>query len=199
MTLISIIIGKKGINMDTTYLLSSTHYLFKYFHFQKKSLKEMCNFIARNTFYQFDDNKLEYCHYKKFYFLTIIKNNICICGILDSDDYPIKTLNRLLHKLLADYIEMYSNSINHVYMDFSLEYPKLFNQIVSFQEPEKVDKIYAINKSLDETKEIMLKNIEKVLARGENIDELVKKSHDLSKSSKKFYKTAKKMNRCCFF
>ena len=90
MTLISIVIGKKGINMDTTYLLSSTHYLFKYFHFQKKPLKEMCNFIARNTFYQFDDNKLEYCYYKKFYFLTIIKNNICICGILDSDDYQSK-------------------------------------------------------------------------------------------------------------
>ena len=199
MTLISIIIGKKGINMETTYLLSSTHYIFKYFHFQKKPLKEMCNFIARNTFYQFDDNKLEYCYYKKFYFLTIIKNNICICGILDSDDYPINSLNRLLLQLLNDYIKMYSISIKHVYKDFTLEYPDLFEKIVSFQEPEKIDKILAINNAIDETKVIMLKNIEKVLARGHDIDELVKKSHDLSISSKKFYKQAKKMNRCCFF
>jgi len=159
----------------------------------------MCNFIARNTFYEFDDNQLEYCYYKKFYFLTIIKNNICICGILDSNDYPIKTLNRLLLQLLSEYIKMYSNSLMYVYEDFSLEYPGLFNKIVSYQEPEKVDKILAINNALDETKEIILKNIEKVLARGDDIDILVKKSHDLSKSSKKFYKTAKKMNRCCFF
>tara|TARA_B110000879_G_scaffold208453_1_gene294083 strand:- start:3278 stop:3877 length:600 start_codon:yes stop_codon:yes gene_type:complete len=199
MALISIIIGKKGINIDTTYLLSGCYYLFKYFHFQKKSLKELCNFIARNTFYEFDNNKLEYCYYKNFYFLTIIKNNICICCILDSNDYPIKTLNRLLLHLLSEYIKMYSISLMYVYEDFSLEHPGLFNKIVSYQDPENVDKVLAINNALDETKKIILKNIDKVLARGNDINILVKKSNDLSKSSKKFYKAAKKVNRCCFF
>ena len=94
---------------------------------------------------------------------------------------------------------MYSISLMYVYEDFSLEHPGLFNKIVSYQDPENVDKVLAINNALDETKKIILKNIDKVLARGNDINILVKKSNDLSKSSKKFYKAAKKVNRCCFF
>ena len=41
----------------------------------------------------------------------------------------------------------------------------------------------------------MYKAIVKVLERGEKIEDLVQRSKDLSKSSKQFYKTARKLNR----
>jgi len=66
-----------------------------------------------------------------------------------------------------------------------------------FQDPKTADKLLKIQDTLDDIKEIMHKNIEEVLKRGETIDGLVAKSQDLSESSKIFYKQAKKQNQCC--
>jgi len=43
----------------------------------------------------------------------------------------------------------------------------------------------------------MHETIEKVLERGEKIDDLVAKSDGLSAQSKMFYQQAKKQNSCC--
>ena len=199
MTIISIIIGKKGSDINETYLLSASYYLFEYFFFQKKSVIEICNFIARNSFNEIDNNKLEYFNYKNLYCLSITKNNLCICAILDNKEYPIRVLRRLLFKTLIDYIELFGENIEYFNQDFDEKYklPRLFERLHNFQDPLKSDKIYNIQSSLDDTKQIILKNIDKVLERGNSIDELVKKSQDLSNTSRKFYKTSKKLNRCC--
>ena len=59
------------------------------------------------------------------------------------------------------------------------------------------DKIYKINEEIKSVQEIMHKNIEAVIARGETLDSLVKKSKDLSDHSKKFYVQSNKFNKCC--
>jgi len=50
---------------------------------------------------------------------------------------------------------------------------------------------------LDDVKEIMHKNIEEVLRRGETLDHLVLKSEDIGEVSKMFHQKAKKNNQCC--
>lgn len=54
-----------------------------------------------------------------------------------------------------------------------------------------------VQKELDETKIVLHKTMESLLARGEKLDDLVAKSDELSSASKTFYKTAKKTNSCC--
>jgi synaptobrevin family protein YKT6 len=65
-----------------------------------------------------------------------------------------------------------------------------------YQNPSEADKLTKIQKNLDEVKDIMHKNIEEVLNRGETLDTLMDKSEDLSASSLTFYKQAKKTNSC---
>jgi synaptobrevin family protein YKT6 len=69
--------------------------------------------------------------------------------------------------------------------------------IKEYQESKDYDKISKVKAELDEVKEIMTRNIETVIGRGEQLDELVKKSEDLSAKSKSFYKASKKVNGCC--
>ena len=69
--------------------------------------------------------------------------------------------------------------------------------IVRYQDPMEADKILKIQKELDETKVVLHKTIDSVLARGEKLDNLVDKSTDLSLASQMFYKQAKKQNQCC--
>jgi synaptobrevin family protein YKT6 len=61
----------------------------------------------------------------------------------------------------------------------------------------EADKILKIQRELDETKVVLHKTIDSVLARGEKLDNLVDKSTDLSLASQMFYKQAKKQNQCC--
>ena len=73
----------------------------------------------------------------------------------------------------------------------------LDNVVQSFQNPHHVDCIAKIQHELDETMVIMHRNIDAILERGEKLDDLVEKSERLSRSSKAFYKAARKTNQCC--
>lgn len=74
---------------------------------------------------------------------------------------------------------------------------QLETTIQDYQAPERVDALTSIRQRLDETLVIMHENVNLVLQRGEDLDELVEKSSRLSASSKMFYKVARKHNRCC--
>ncbi len=66
------------------------------------------------------------------------------------------------------------------------------------KDPQQVMSALArLQQGVDEVKGIAMKNMEEVLQRGEKMDNLVAKSENLSRESKKFYKTAKKLNTCC--
>ena len=69
--------------------------------------------------------------------------------------------------------------------------------IVKYQDPMAADKILKIQRELDDTKVVLHKTIDSVLARGEKLDNLVDKSTDLSLASQMFYKQARKQNQCC--
>ena len=54
-----------------------------------------------------------------------------------------------------------------------------------------------IEAELSEIKTVMIDNIDKILKRGERLEDLVDRTQHLSDSSKKFYETSKKLNKCC--
>jgi synaptobrevin family protein YKT6 len=58
-------------------------------------------------------------------------------------------------------------------------------------------RILKVQKEIEDVKEVMVENIDKVLARGEKIDDLVERSQSLDTASKNFYKKSKKLNSCC--
>lgn len=75
--------------------------------------------------------------------------------------------------------------------------PSINEIFKKYANPEEVDQIMKIQKDLDETKEIMIQNIDKLLERGESLEALMEKSTDLSFKTKAFMKQSKELNRCC--
>jgi synaptobrevin family protein YKT6 len=67
----------------------------------------------------------------------------------------------------------------------------------NYNDPTKFDKLSVIQKSLDDVKIIMTRNIDDILKRGETLTDLMQKSTDLSEMSLQFHKNAKKTNQCC--
>ncbi|KAF4347925.1 hypothetical protein F8388_016661 [Cannabis sativa] len=100
-------------------------------------------------------------------------------------------------QVLDEYQKTFGESWRSAQADGSQPWPYLNEALAKFQDPAEADKLMKIQRELDETKIILHKTIDSVLARGEKLDSLVEKSSDLSAASQMFYKQAKKTNQCC--
>ena len=71
--------------------------------------------------------------------------------------------------------------------------------MIKYSDPENLDNFSVINKNIQDVKEIMLQNIEKIIERGEKIQLLVIKSEELEVNARVFKKKAYENHRhfCC--
>ena len=92
--------------------------------------------------------------------------------VITSDTYPNKVALQLIHELLA------GNDLNET----CCKYRGLENTIIQ---------------ELDETKEILLQTIEKIIERGEKLEDLLERTHDISIHSRDFKKQSEKLNSSC--
>ncbi|PSS21026.1 VAMP-like protein [Actinidia chinensis var. chinensis] len=127
---------------------------------------------------------------------TRSRNGLCAVGFMD-DHYPVRSAFSLLNQMLDEYQKNFGDSWRSVQADNTQLWPYLNEALTKFQDPAEADKLLKIQRELDETKIILHKTIDSVLARGERLDSLVEKSSDLSAASQMFYKQAKKTNQCC--
>jgi synaptobrevin len=121
-----------------------------------------------------------------------------IVMVATSDGYP-KRLKMAVSDKLLDYIAPILSTSKGAYTRQIAERldRKIMAVIKEYYLPQNVDNIGSMRSGLDDTKEVMRDNVEKLLARGDQIDDLVERSADLSTKSKTFYKTSKRLNQNC--
>jgi len=128
------------------------------------------------------------CHY------MILESGLSPCAITDTE-YPTNTAREFLSRAQG----IFKKTVNESQwkkdgVDTVVGMKELFEE---FQSPEKVNKVYAIQKDVDDTKEIMQKNIQSMMERGEKIDQLDQTTQDIEFEAKKFHDTAVQLNTCC--
>jgi len=111
--------------------------------------------------------------------------------------YPVWSAFSLLNQLLDECQKIFGDSWKTAQADKTQSWPYLSEALTKFQDPTEADKLLEIQRELDETKIILHKTIDSVLARGEKLDSLVEKSSNLSAASQMFYKQEKKTIQCC--
>lgn len=102
-----------------------------------------------------------------------------------------------MDQVTDEYIEKYGDSWRSQSTDSNAFDQQLSELLARYQDPANADKLVKIQNELDETKVVLHKTIDSVLARGEKLDNLVEKSSDLSMASQVFYKQARRHNQCC--
>eukprot|EP00238_Polyblepharides_amylifera_P000782 CAMPEP_0196571228 /NCGR_PEP_ID=MMETSP1081-20130531/1412_1 /TAXON_ID=36882 /ORGANISM="Pyramimonas amylifera, Strain CCMP720" /LENGTH=95 /DNA_ID=CAMNT_0041888085 /DNA_START=306 /DNA_END=589 /DNA_ORIENTATION=- len=74
--------------------------------------------------------------------------------------------------------------------------PRLKEQMDYCSEhPEELSKILQVQKQVEDVKNVMMENIEKVLDRGDRIELLVDKTEDLRFQADNFYKSGRSLRR----
>mmetsp|Transcript_34008 Transcript_34008/g.38646 ORF Transcript_34008/g.38646 Transcript_34008/m.38646 type:complete len:201 (-) Transcript_34008:113-715(-) len=197
MKLISLIVAKQG--TSKVVVLSKEYNLKGFGFFEKKPVRESCIFLAREILPLLQGgagsnsiNHEEYCAH-----VFSEGNGLSFVAVCD-EEYPPRVAFDCLRSVMEEFILFNENNWKTVDADADLNFPSLKNIIIAYENPADVDPLFKAQKQVDQIHEVMSHNLNTLLEKQENIDELVSKSEDLSKQSKMFYKGSKKMKkRCC--
>ena len=147
--------------------------------FSRNSVAELMTTFACHVADRIEPNERKILEHNEFMFVCLKRENIAIILITDKE-YPSRVTFSLINNIFNNPTQQYAQQM-----------------IDMCQDARQIDKIYNIRAALDETMVIMHQTIDKILERGEKLDDLVERSAQLSTSSKIFYKTARQHNRCC--
>jgi len=131
------------------------------------------------------------------YYVHIYMRADGLCGCVTCDsEYPPRVAFSILTKVLEDF-DVQVPSWKTEKRSEVITWPPLDAAVAKYQDPANADQIMRIQKSLDETRDVLHNTIETVLQRGEKLEDLVERSGELSAQSKMFYKQARRANSCC--
>jgi len=145
--------------------------------FHRASVRELMHEFAISAAESLQHPERKIFEHEEFQFLCQRWENICLVLVTDHE-YPSRISFDILHQLMEDPSDQMMVSIIETRQDGQ-------------------DCLSRVQSSLNETMVIAHENVNRVIQRGEDIDQLVEKSERLSDTSKMFYKVAKKHNSCC--
>ena len=183
-------------------ILSSAFELSFVSIFQRGTLKEFLNFHSRLVIGRLQPEQNLEVQLEKGICYAVTNSDKLGATLICDEEYPKRVAIDLLLKLLERVTTfIYQNKINvsSYTKDTNIKFTELDKTIQDAQNPEKIDNIVKIKSQLNEVQNIMKKNLDELLKREENLDNLMAKSKDLSSTSVNFYKQAKKTNSCCNF
>lgn len=146
-----------------------------------------------------EDGKLSLSH-NSYLFHYIIENTIIYMCITDDEFERSRAflfLNEIKRRFKSSFGARAQTAIAYAMNnEFS---PILHNQIKYFSETKDIDTISKVNSELGELKDIMVRNIDGIAARGENLKLLTKKSETLTQTSVSFRSRSRNLQRSLFW
>lgn len=142
-----------------------------------------------------EDAKLSY-DYDSFIFHFVVEGGVIYMCMTDYN-FPRRIGFSFLEDIKLRFNASYSiHQINNaVAFSMNNEFaPFLSRQMDFFSRDPSVDKISHAKHQLEETKQIMVENIEKILNRSEKIDILVRQTESLDQQSVQFHKSSKSLS-----
>jgi len=141
-----------------------------------------------------EDGKLSYI-YDKYIFHYVVCDGLTYLCMTDRDfsrNNAFQFLQDVKDRFLATYGDRAKTAIAFA---FNADFQRVLQQLMDKFNSEKNDKIARVREDLDAVKDVMIKNIDKVLERGEKIELLVDKTEILDQHAFKFKKQSRSLKR----
>lgn len=165
--------------------------------FQQGSVAEFMTFMAKTVVERTQQGQRQSVQEKSY--IAHIYNRgggEQLAGIVITDlEYPVRPAFSLLSKLLDEFTAKVPQSSFKNPKEIS--FPDINTYIKKYQDPRQADTLMKIQQELEETKIILHKTVEAMLAREGELDKIVERTSELSVQSKMFYRTAGRQNSCC--
>jgi len=179
-------------------MLAAEYNLSDFSYFTRGSIREVAIFVSREVVSRAQAGQSLSVKDKQYVaHAKLLTTGLAACALSD-EEYPPRVAHALLQEAIDLFMKQYGNTRwADLTADAAMNVAGMAEALAKYQKPEQVDKILKIQKELNETKQILLQNIDTLLERGERIEDLAKKSDDLSFQTKAFASKAEDLNRCC--
>lgn len=119
-----------------------------------------------------------------------------ICVVFTDFDYPKRVSFILCARVIEQFSGTFVNAWVNVPKDTDMKFKDLKKIAKEFEHPDQHDAIQRALVATSQTTEIITQALNKIIIRGETLQDLVEKSEELSAKAKIFYKESKK-KKCC--
>jgi synaptobrevin family protein YKT6 len=195
--LYSIIIFKVRDGEEKPVVLSANYDMSTFGFFQRGKAKEFCTFASRTVAARSTLNvRAKVAQEEHMCYFYRLQNGVTAV-VTGNAQYPDRVAFDLVVKAANSYNDRSGATSVAIVSDQFVENSELMSLLAQYQNPTEADKILKLQKDLNEVKTIMYDNIEKLLERGQKIDDLVAQSQDLGMGAKAFYDAGRRMNRRC--
>ncbi|KAH3758878.1 synaptobrevin YKT6 [Pelomyxa schiedti] len=183
----------------TAILLASAFQLASFGYFERGSVKEICTFGCREVASRAGPGQREIVKLNDGSYLCHVYTHIdkISVTVVTDGEYQSRVAFTLLGHVLDEFRRLHSTTAMTATHDMELPFPALPELLARYEDPVKADPISKVEMDLEETKNVMIKNIDQLLERDESLARLVEKSDDLSWQSRVFVNNASAMNKCC--
>ena len=168
--------------------------------FQRGTLKNFINFHSRLVIERVQKDTHAQVQLEKGICYAFSSDDKIGVTMICDEEYPKRVAIDILLKVHDSFklFQAQNNlDLNKIEDDTNVKFNYIETAIVDWQDPSKKDSIMKLQNELNDVQDIMRQNLNELLKREENLENLMEKSKDLSAASVNFYKQAKKTNRCC--
>ena len=134
-------------------------------YFQRSSVREMLTFISRTIVKRTQPGQRQSVEQDQYLVHVSNRGGLVAIAVMDRE-YPARAAFSVLGKISDDYVSKFGDSWKTANGDDPRGAEGLASAIVLYQDPHEADKILKIQRELDETKVVLHKTIDSVLARG---------------------------------
>eukprot|EP01054_Gregarina_sp_Poly1_P002237 Gregarina_sp_Poly_1__2236@NODE_159_length_12283_cov_147_306729_g141_i0_p8_GENE_NODE_159_length_12283_cov_147_306729_g141_i0NODE_159_length_12283_cov_147_306729_g141_i0_p8_ORF_typecomplete_len205_score38_69Synaptobrevin/PF00957_21/4_1e11Longin/PF13774_6/1e09MCPsignal/PF00015_21/0_025GED/PF02212_18/4_7e03GED/PF02212_18/0_18MRPL52/PF18699_1/0_21_NODE_159_length_12283_cov_147_306729_g141_i011431757 len=200
MKLIGLIVCKCYQQEDKPVFLVMTHDVSSFSFVQRNAVKDVSKFLARQIVPKLGVGKREVVSHQEFRFNAMRwSDGLAVCMLTD-DDYPPRVAFQCLTVVHNDFkVKVPEPFYKDVKDDGAAgAYKEMLRDIAKqFADPRKFDAVTSTQGKVDDTKEIMQKNLEQVLGNMQQMEELMAQSDDLSANTQQMFKSSKKIKKGC--
>jgi synaptobrevin family protein YKT6 len=141
----------------------------------ERVLSELVKHFETNNYYKINE--------------TIEKHNFVVYTLTTTKFYIAITDDEYPQRIAFTYLDKLRN------LQFNkIEFDNIFSH---YCDANETDKILKLKGEVNETKDVVLDSIDKLLERGESIDELLQRTEKLKTTSDLFRIRTREMNSCC--
>lgn len=197
MKLYSVMVYNKTQGGDVP-LMKSAFDLSSFSFFQRGSVQEFMQFTGKLLVERSGLGARSTVKENEYYCHCYVRNDRLAAVCVTDAEYQARVAMSFLTRVLDDFsTKVTTSQWALIRKETDCLYAGLPELLAKWQNPRDADPMTRVQEEVEETKIVMHNTIQSVLDRGEKLDDLVKKSENLSDQSKMFYTQARKMNRCC--
>ncbi|KAK2956113.1 putative 25.3 kDa vesicle transport protein [Blattamonas nauphoetae] len=135
----------------------------------------------------------------QFVFCYVIDRNVVFLAICTAS-FPSSTIYKYLDDVSQDFLRLHGQNVDTVirpyaFVSFDMEMEKKRRRYADSLQQNKIDEL---NAELNDVREIMTKNIDDVIGRGERIDVVTDISQTLLDDSRTFHRNSSRLNENTF-